>query len=149
MIAVIANDRSVIDLFIYLVIHPSICSSTPPPQLPFQLTMLEEREICFKKVFMSFSQSSFLCSQINHFPTVFFSLLLVPPPPPLFPWRSKETWDRASIKITLHHWINELRSYQRKHYNILKLHVTIFICLTDDPYISILFSFRLDRSSSE
>ena len=44
--------------------------------------MLEEREICFKKVFMSFSQSSFLCSQINHFPTVFFSLLLDRPPLP-------------------------------------------------------------------
>lgn len=140
MIAVIANDRSVIGLFIYLVIHPSICSSTHPPQLPFQLTLSEKREICLKKVFMSFSQSSFLCSQINHFPTVFFSLLLDPPPLP-FRDEIRKTWDRASTKITLHHWINELRSYQRKYYHILKLHVTIFICLTDDPHVSTLFNF--------
>ena len=141
MIAVIANDRSVIDLFIYLVIHPSICSSTPPPQLPFQLTLSEKREICLKKVFMSFSQSSFLCRQINHFSTVFFSLILDPPPPLPFRGEVERRGIGPAPKFHLHHWINELRSYQRKHYYILKLHVTIFICLTDDPHIFTLFNF--------
>lgn len=122
------KGRSVIDLSIYLVLF--LCPSFP---VTFLADFVGKTWTLFKKFSWLLGNLHFHAAKSTMFLYSFFLYLSLLTP---LPWRSRETWYRASIKITLHYKINELRSYQRIHYHILKLHVTIFICLSDDRYIS-------------